>query len=129
MSLGKIVWYLALLIIPCCTFLLGLKRKSSCAVIRAPFGYSSELSLTNETLWATAQKLCSKRYLVVSIILAVFSLWFYTILPAETMAQLSVSGITVVMFQMVVMIFVIATVEVSLRNVLHPKQKKAKKSA
>lgn len=124
--LTKVLCNIALLIIPCCTFLIGLKRKSGCAM-RARLGYSSDLALTNEQAWAYAQHASSIRYMVVSVVLAVATLWFFNSLPFTAPAAPLVSALTVFMFQMLVMIFVIASVEIGLRDLLHPKAKKAKK--
>lgn len=115
-----ILCYIALLILPLCSFLLGMKRRSGCKEMHAKLGYMSELALTSPHAWACAQRASSLRYMIVSVVLAVFSIWALSILPANTPAALGVSALMLVMFQVLVMIVVIVTVEVSLRRLVHP---------
>lgn len=123
----KVLCYIALLVLPCCSFLVGLKRRSGCAAMNAKLGYSSDLALLNAQTWAYAQKASSLRYMVVSVVLALVCLWFFSILPAETPAALFVSALTVFMFQVVVMVVTVSSVEVGLHGMLHPHARKAKK--
>lgn len=123
----KVLCYIALLVLPCCSFWVGLKRRSGCAAMNAKLGYSSDLALTNPQTWAYAQKASSTRYMAVSVVLAIVCLWFFNILPAKTPAALFVSALTVFMFQVVVMVVVTSSVEIGLHGMIHPHVKKAKK--
>lgn len=115
-----VLCYISLLIIPVCSFLMGLYRRSGCKEMHARLGYTSELSLSGPQAWARAQQASSLRYMIVSVVLAVFSFWALAILPANTPAALGVSALMLVMSQVLVMIVVIVTVEVSLRRLVHP---------
>lgn len=115
-----ILCYIALLILPLCSFLLGMKRRSGCKEMHAKLGYMSELALTSPHAWACAQRASSLRYMIVSVVLSIACPWFLSILPAKTPAALAVSALTLVMFETVVMVVVISTVEVSLRKLVHP---------
>lgn len=115
-----VLCYISLLIIPVCSFLMGLYRRSGCKEMHARLGYTSELSLSGPQAWARAQQASSLRYMIVSVVLAVFSFWALAILPANTPAALGVSALMLVMFQVLVIIVVIVTVEVSLRRLVHP---------
>ena len=112
--------YIALLILPVCSFLLGLFRRTHCREMHARLGYTSDLALASPHAWDCAQRASSLRYMIVSVVLAVFSFWALAILPANTPAALGVSALMLVMFQVLVMIVVIVTVEVSLRRLVHP---------
>lgn len=115
-----VLCYISLLIIPVCSFLMGLNRRSGCKEMHARLGYTSELSLSGPQAWARAQQASSLRYMIVSVLLAIACPWFLSILPAKTPAALAVSALTLVMFETVVMVVVISTVEVSLRKLVHP---------
>ena len=65
-----ILCYIALLILPLCSFLLGMKRRSGCKEMHAKLGYTSELALTSPHAWARAQRASSLRYMIVSVLLA-----------------------------------------------------------
>ena len=94
-----ILCYISLLILPLCSFLLGMRRRSDCKEMHAKLGYTSELALTSPHAWACAQRASSLRYMVVSVVLAAFSLWAFSILPANTPAAMGVSALMLVMLE------------------------------
>ena len=115
-----VLCYIALLILPVCSFLLGLFRRTHCREMHARLGYTSDLALASPHAWACAQRASSLRYMVVSVVLAAFSLWAFSILPANTPAAMGVSALMLVMLEVLAMIVVIVTVENTLRRLLHP---------
>ena len=115
-----ILCYISLLIIPVCSFLLGLWRRTHCREMHARLGYTSDLALASPHAWACAQRASSLRYMIVSVVLAAFSLWAFSILPANTPAAMGVSALMLVMLEVLAMIVVIVTVENTLRRLLHP---------
>ena len=66
-----VLCYISLLIIPVCSFLMGLYRRSGCKEMHARLGYTSELSLSGPQAWARAQQASSLRYMIVSVVLCV----------------------------------------------------------
>ena len=66
-----VLCYISLLIIPVCSFLMGLNRRSGCKEMHARLGYTSELSLSGPQAWARAQQASSLRYMIVSVVLCV----------------------------------------------------------
>lgn len=122
-----VLCYISLLIIPVCSFLLGLWRRSRCREMRARLGYTSDLALSSPHAWACAQRASSLRYMIVSVVLAAFCFWALSILPANTPAAMGVSALMLGMLEVLVMIVVIVTVEVTLRKLVHPHAQAAAK--
>ena len=122
-----VLCYISLLIIPVCSFLLGLWRRTHCREMHARLGYTSDLALASPHAWACAQRASSLRYMIVSVVLAAFSLWAFTVLPANTPAAMGVSALMLVMLEVLTMIVVIVTVETTLRRLVHPQEKASAK--
>ena len=88
-----------LMIAPYLTLEAGVLRKKKCAALGAGRGYRTELSMASQEAWDYAQQICSKRYMIAGILMAVAALLFIR----------------------VTVILLIASVETSLRKRFVPK--------
>ena len=81
-----------LMIAPYLTLEAGILRKKKCAALGAGRGYRTELSMASQEAWDYAQQICSKRYMIAGILMAVAALLFIRIAPTDTLASLYVRG-------------------------------------
>ena len=97
-------------------------RMRKCAQLGAPRGYRSELARSSQTAWDYAQKLCSMRYMLGGIVMAIAALAILFALPIETIASLYLFTLVVVLFEVVAVLCLMASVESSLRKHLSARQ-------
>ena len=106
-----------LMIAPYLTLEAGILRKKKCA----GRGYRTELSMASQEAWDYAQQICSKRYMIAGILMAVAALLFIRVAPTDTLASLYVFTAVIALFEVVTVILLIASVETSLRKRFVPK--------
>ena len=99
----------------------GILRKKKCAALGAGRGYRTELSMASQEAWDYAQQICSKRYMIAGILMAVAALLFIRVAPTDTLASLYVFTAVIALFEVVTVILLIASVETSLRKRFVPK--------
>ena len=97
-------------------------RTHKCAQLGAPRGYRSELARSSQTAWDYAQKLCSMRYMLGGIVMAIAALAILFALPIETISSLYLFTLVVVLFEVVTVLCLMASVESSLRKHLSARQ-------
>lgn len=73
-----------LMIAPYLTLEAGILRKKKCAALGAGRGYRTELSMASQEAWDYAQQICSKRYMIAGILMAVAALLFIRVAPTDT---------------------------------------------
>lgn len=73
-----------LMIAPYLTLEAGVLRKKKCAALGAGRGYRTELSMASQEAWDYAQQICSKRYMIAGILMAVAALLFIRVAPTDT---------------------------------------------
>lgn len=95
--------------------------KKKCAALGAGRGYRTELSMASQEAWDYAQQICSKRYMIAGILMAVAALLFIRVAPTDTLASLYVFTAVIALFEVVTVILLIASVETSLRKRFVPK--------
>ena len=100
-----------LMIAPYLTLEAGILRKKKCAALGAGRGYRTELSMASQEAWDYAQQICSKRYMIAGILMAVAALLFIRIAPTDTLASLYVFTAVIALFEVVTVILLIASVE------------------
>lgn len=110
-----------LMIAPYLTLEAGILRKKKCAALGAGRGYRTELSMASQEAWDYAQQICSKRYMIAGILMAVAALLFIRVVPTDTLASLYVFTAVIALFEVVTVILLIASVETSLRKRFVPK--------
>lgn len=118
-------WILCLFLVLIAPYLLieaSVLRSRKCAQLGAPRGYRSELARSSQTAWDYAQKLCSMRYMLGGIVMAIAALAILFTLPIETIASLYLFTLVVVLFEVVAVLCLMASVESSLRKHLSARQ-------
>ena len=118
-------WILCLFLVLIAPYLLieaSVLRTRKCAQLGAPRGYRSELARSSQTAWDYAQKLCSMRYMLGGIVMAIAALAILFALPIETIASLYLFTLVVVLFEVVAVLCLMASVESSLRKHLSARQ-------
>ena len=110
-----------LMVAPYLTVESGILRIKKCAELGAGRGYRSQLSMASQEAWDYAQQICSKRYMIAGILMAVAALLFIRIAPTDTLASLYVFTAAIGLFEVVAVIALIASVETSLRKRFAPK--------
>ena len=118
-------WILCLFLVLIAPYLLieaSVLRTRKCAQLGAPRGYRSELARSSQTAWDYAQKLCSMRYMLGGIVMAIAALAILFALPIETIASLYLFTLVVVLFEVVTVLCLMASVESSLRKHLSARQ-------
>ena len=111
-----ILFIFIMLIVPFLTFQAGFLRVKRCASMDAERGYRSKLSQSSPEAWAYAQKACTLRYMAAGIIMAVVSLSIASGMTLETPARLAIFSGVIVLFQVVTVVCLIASVEQGLRK-------------
>ncbi len=112
-------WILCLFLVLIAPYLLieaSVLRTRKCAQLGAPRGYRSELARSSQTAWDYAQKLCSMRYMLGGIVMAIAALAILFALPIETISSLYLFTLVVVLFEVVTVLCLMASVESSLRK-------------
>ncbi len=112
-------WILCLFLVLIAPYLLieaSVLRTRKCAQLGAPRGYRSELARSSQTAWDYAQKLCSMRYMLSGIVMAIAALAILFALPIETISSLYSLRLVVVLFEVVTVLCLMASVESSLRK-------------
>lgn len=112
-------WILCLFLVLIAPYLLieaSVLRTRKCAQLGAPRGYRSELARSSQTAWDYAQKLCSMRYMLGGIVMAIAALAILFALPIETISSLYLFTLVVVLFEVVTVLCLVASVESSLRK-------------
>ena len=102
-----------LMIAPYLTLEAGVLRKKKCAALGA--------GRASQEAWDYAQQICSKRYMIAGILMAVAALLFIRVAPTDTLASLYVFTAVIALFEVVTVILLIASVETSLRKRFVPK--------
>ncbi len=118
-------WILCLFLVLIAPYLLieaSVLRTRKCAQLGAPRGYRSELARSSQTAWDYAQKLCSMRYMLGGIVMAIAALAILFALPIETISSLYLFTLVVVLFEVVTVLCLMASVESSLRKHLSARQ-------
>ncbi len=118
-------WILCLFLVLIAPYLLieaSVLRTRKCAQLGAPRGYRSELARSSQTAWDYAQKLCSMRYMRGGIVMAIAALAILFALPIETISSLYLFTLVVVLFEVVTVLCLMASVESSLRKHLSARQ-------
>lgn len=118
-------WILCLFLVLIAPYLLieaSVLRTRKCAQLGAPRGYRSELARSSQTAWDYAQKLCSMRYMLGGIVMAIAALAILFALPIETISSLYLFTLVVVLFEVVAVLCLMASVESSLRKHLSARQ-------
>ena len=118
-------WILCLFLFLIAPYLLieaSVLRTRKCAQLGAPRGYRSELARSSQTAWDYAQKLCSMRYMLGGIVMAIAALAILFALPIETISSLYLFTLVVVLFEVVTVLCLMASVESSLRKHLSARQ-------
>lgn len=110
-----ILFIFIMLIAPFLTIQAGFLRATRCGSMDAERGYRSKLALSSQEAWAYAQKSCSMRYMATGVVMAMATLLAASVLPAQTPLQLLVYTGVIVLVQVAVVLFLIATVEGGLR--------------
>lgn len=111
-----------LMIAPYLTLEAGISApRKKCAALGAGRGYRTELSMASQEAWDYAQQICSKRYMIAGILMAVAALLFIRVAPTDTLASLYVFTAVIALFEVVTVILLIASVETSLRKRFVPK--------
>ena len=112
-------WILCLFLVLIAPYLLieaSVLGTRKCAQLGAPRGYRSELARSSQTAWDYAQKLCSMRYMLGGIVMAIAALAILFALPIETISSLYLFTLVVVLFEVVTVLCLMASVESSLRK-------------
>ena len=84
-------WILCIFFILIAPYLLleaGVLRARKCAKLGAPRGYRSELARSSQAAWTYAQKVCSTRYILGGIIMAIAALAIICVVPVDTISSL-----------------------------------------
>ena len=118
-------WILCLFLVLIAPYLLieaSVLRTRKCAQLGAPRGHRSELTRSSQTAWDYAQKLCSMRYMLGGIVMAIAALAILFALPIETISSLYLFTLVVVLFEVVTVLCLMASVESSLRKHLSARQ-------
>lgn len=118
-------WILCIFFVLIAPYLLveaAVLRTCKCAQLGAPRGYRSELARSSQTAWDYAQKLCSMRYMLGGIVMAIAALAILFALPIETISSLYLFTLVVVLFEVVTVLCLMASVESSLRKHLSARQ-------
>lgn len=118
-------WILCIFFVLIAPYLLvkaAVLRTRKCAQLGAPRGYRSELARSSQTAWDYAQKLCSMRYMLGGIVMAIAALAILFALPIETISSLYLFTLVVVLFEVVTVLCLMASVESSLRKHLSARQ-------
>lgn len=124
MSVTWILCQLIMLVIPAYFAFVGWVRLNKAPAMNAKAGYNSESSTLSEQAWAFAQKICGKRYLIASIVLAVFSLVLANIMDAPNDISMILLAVIFAALQITIFIVLMATIEVSIRKKFVPKTEK-----
>lgn len=111
-----ILFIFIMLIIPYLTFEAGYLRKTKCRQMGAERGYRTALSTSSPEAWVYAQKACAQRYMITGAAMAVCSLLLAYATPLESPMTLLIFTLVVMLFQCVVVLFLIASVESGLRR-------------
>lgn len=112
-------WILCIFFVLIAPYLLveaAVLRTRKCAQLGAPRGYRSELARSSQTAWDYVQKLCSMRYMLGGIVMAIAALAILFALPIETISSLYLFTLVVVLFEVVTVLCLMASVESSLRK-------------
>ena len=112
-------WILCIFFVLIAPYLLvesAVLRTRKGAQLGAPRGYRSELARSSQTAWDYAQKLCSMRYMLGGIVMAIAALAILFALPIETISSLYLFTLVVVLFEVVTVLCLMASVESSLRK-------------
>ncbi|MBQ2990470.1 MAG: SdpI family protein [Clostridia bacterium] len=94
--------------------LLSVRQKHT--TIGSRGGYRSALSLSSKGAWQYAQRIMHLRYMLGGILMIVASLLFILCIPAKDVVTLVILGGIALGFQVVVMLFLMASIEISLQN-------------
>lgn len=79
-------WILCIFFVLIAPYLLveaAVLRTRKCAQLGAPRGYRSELARSSQTAWDYAQKLCSMRYMLGGIVMAIAALAILFACPSK----------------------------------------------
>ena len=112
-------WILCIFFILIAPYLLleaGVLRARKCAELGAPRGYRSELARSSQAAWTYAQKVCSTRYILGGIIMAIAALAIIRVVPVDTIGSLYIFTAIIALFEIVAFLCLMASVESSLRK-------------
>ncbi len=117
-----ILCLLSMLVVPAYTAFVGRIRLYKAPGMNAKSGYNSESSTYSAQAWDFAQKICGKRYLVASIVMALLAVALTVSMTSLNLVNTLLLTAIYIATEFAVNIVLMASIEVSIRKKFIPKK-------